>query len=898
MPWKVHGAYLVNQDTGRRMNKKPMSQARLLRYQRALYANVPEARRAPRHRSHAARRGYADTLHPRDKNGRWRHKELYATLKAYNPNQKRIPKGQPHAGQWTSSLAGGGRVLRALRFGRPNINDYGELYDPLGTNVPPYEPWNKVAQAARRGAQEGARAIDSVLTFPRGVLKSLNKRGLVAVLHGREMNPWGQYVAERNRMTLRERMPNHVETFVHEFGHLVDDQLLSRGAEEMEGGVGLDQRLPGTEALHTDALKVWWRAVHESSAFHQLARQSSMDKFKILSPKTGRLIDNNPFYAHYLSRRNELFARTFVQYIALKSKAPALLRAINKSLKQVTYPVYWRWSDFNGIAHALDRIMAENKLLPPGLKEFQNRLRSTQGRWLKRLRKGRPLRIKGYNPGQKRDKRGRWVKAGVAGIGAVGSLAAIHQWREKVRRQHIRRDWEWLQQDHNYAHTPESAAYLEQMRKRGTTGTVIRPNSPDVYPWIKDLRPMRPGEKFGKGPKVYRKPTLERGTEWLPTIPRRVKVNFNKGSRKYARKVEGRRWAKQAEHTLWGVATRGRYGGVWGGYLPPAPKLLPPGFKAYNPNQKRDRYGRWARLLGGLGLGQPSQRYHVASRLHAFPAKTYHGLLRRLPPPLRMGVRLTKWAIGRKLNPPTLLDTIEGGVDELYLRKKRRLAQRKEYNPRQRRYPKGTPRGGEWMPYGGRGPGLAERLQRVFNPTARAIHRVTQDYPQVIPITAHRRLLVNGRDVGGAYTGSRIYISSHYNRPYMNTAHEIGHALDHTGLGTLWASENSRELNGVRNAINRSQKVKELRAWNAMGAVFYQGRRIPISPQTTHHLLQNKELFARAFEQHYAKHSRHRAARKELRLAQAHPLSYYWNDKDFARIDHELGRVLNRHGYR
>ena len=49
MPWKITGkddkCNVVNQDTGKKKNKKPMSRAKAKAYLRALYANVPEARR-------------------------------------------------------------------------------------------------------------------------------------------------------------------------------------------------------------------------------------------------------------------------------------------------------------------------------------------------------------------------------------------------------------------------------------------------------------------------------------------------------------------------------------------------------------------------------------------------------------------------------------------------------------------------------------------------------------------------------------------------------------------------------------------------------------------------------------------------------------------------------------
>jgi len=49
MPWKITGkddkCNVVNQNTGKKKNKKPMSRARAKAMLRALYANVPEARR-------------------------------------------------------------------------------------------------------------------------------------------------------------------------------------------------------------------------------------------------------------------------------------------------------------------------------------------------------------------------------------------------------------------------------------------------------------------------------------------------------------------------------------------------------------------------------------------------------------------------------------------------------------------------------------------------------------------------------------------------------------------------------------------------------------------------------------------------------------------------------------
>lgn len=49
MPWKITGSgnscYVTNENTGKHKNKKGMSRARAKAYLKALYSNVPEARK-------------------------------------------------------------------------------------------------------------------------------------------------------------------------------------------------------------------------------------------------------------------------------------------------------------------------------------------------------------------------------------------------------------------------------------------------------------------------------------------------------------------------------------------------------------------------------------------------------------------------------------------------------------------------------------------------------------------------------------------------------------------------------------------------------------------------------------------------------------------------------------
>jgi len=45
MPYKIEGEHVVNTETGKPVNKKPLPHARLVKLLKALYANVKDARK-------------------------------------------------------------------------------------------------------------------------------------------------------------------------------------------------------------------------------------------------------------------------------------------------------------------------------------------------------------------------------------------------------------------------------------------------------------------------------------------------------------------------------------------------------------------------------------------------------------------------------------------------------------------------------------------------------------------------------------------------------------------------------------------------------------------------------------------------------------------------------------
>jgi hypothetical protein len=62
---------------------------------------------------------------------------------------------------------------------------------------------------------------------------------------------------------------------------------------------------------------------------------------------------------HYFLRIHELFARSYAQWVAIRSSDETLLDQVSQSLSTLHYPEYWGFDDFDPVADALDRIFME-----------------------------------------------------------------------------------------------------------------------------------------------------------------------------------------------------------------------------------------------------------------------------------------------------------------------------------------------------------------------------------------------------------------------------------------------------------------------------------------------------------------------------------------------------------
>jgi hypothetical protein len=135
---------------------------------------------------------------------------------------------------------------------------------------------------------------------------------------------------------------------LHELGHQAD-LLLSK--------------MPGQFASQTGELSEWWAAVKASQAYQHL---KSLSDGQIVALQRGTQTLRRRARGkdlEYFLRPQELFARSYAQYVAATSQDTVLLRQLGRRQShpdaQRLYTEQWLDDDFEPIAQALERIFEE-----------------------------------------------------------------------------------------------------------------------------------------------------------------------------------------------------------------------------------------------------------------------------------------------------------------------------------------------------------------------------------------------------------------------------------------------------------------------------------------------------------------------------------------------------------
>jgi len=244
----------------------------------------------------------------------------------------------------------------------PHLNDDGSISDRMDI----YAAKSGIKKKVLDGVQRAIHEIDKLLRVPNGLLERIpvdyeSRRGTAAFYQHST-----RYVGEGanyHKKLVRSRLgigtgaqDNPVTTFTHEFGHYMDFEVLH-----------------GTEYLVSAAAKAaqeqWVARIKAgetlTGATEELAAWYSAANSPELRARIGAAYSPGGKLHRYFLSPEEMFARSFEQWVALRSGDPALVAEIHNKWRTLNYSTdhYWTDDEFTPIAEALDEYFTRKGML-------------------------------------------------------------------------------------------------------------------------------------------------------------------------------------------------------------------------------------------------------------------------------------------------------------------------------------------------------------------------------------------------------------------------------------------------------------------------------------------------------------------------------------------------------
>lgn len=167
----------------------------------------------------------------------------------------------------------------------------------------------------------------------------------IPVMLSRGSTRLGEYEYQRSGRAVRIRVSARVSdpglALLHEVGHFLDQQAL-------DGGISFFHA-----SANATRLAAWRTAVRNTEAVHSLARLQAQKRLTVDRRQLA-----------YLLRIQEIWARSYAQYIALQSGDQELAQQLEALLigqRRATIPVMeqWEMDDFAPVADAMDRLFSD-----------------------------------------------------------------------------------------------------------------------------------------------------------------------------------------------------------------------------------------------------------------------------------------------------------------------------------------------------------------------------------------------------------------------------------------------------------------------------------------------------------------------------------------------------------
>lgn len=225
---------------------------------------------------------------------------------------------------------------------------------------PPKAPVPEVPTAPRRGPRPAGTPVSAALKVASGAKLAPARQTIAAIdkVHGDGELPevpvktsqarqfYGVYQtrgANPDHIAISRTSPHPRTTTAHEIGHLLDHVAIgARGTFASE---------------RSDLLAGWRAAVAESQAAKSLANDF-IGKSVTVKLEDGREVTAtfSPRFIRYATTNSEYFARSYAQYVTVRSQDPEMLRELNEERNRQRVPLQWTDEDFAPIAAALDKL--------------------------------------------------------------------------------------------------------------------------------------------------------------------------------------------------------------------------------------------------------------------------------------------------------------------------------------------------------------------------------------------------------------------------------------------------------------------------------------------------------------------------------------------------------------
>ncbi len=135
-------------------------------------------------------------------------------------------------------------------------------------------------------------------------------------------------------------------TLAHEIGHFLEGALLPGSAF-------------GARNWPSDNLTRGWReSVKSTESYRLLGRIAATGEVSRLDPERGGIVGESlPGYVGYLMTEQELWARSYAQWVAVRGRTEPLIEQIQRScFPRLAYPLQWKDGEFAPVAKALDAL--------------------------------------------------------------------------------------------------------------------------------------------------------------------------------------------------------------------------------------------------------------------------------------------------------------------------------------------------------------------------------------------------------------------------------------------------------------------------------------------------------------------------------------------------------------